>query len=59
MEIHLDKAGGPLVARITAGADSSWQMVHAPVANAPKGLHDIVVTHDENNEVALDWISFK
>jgi len=59
VEIHLDKAGGPLVARITAGADSSWQMVHAPVANAPKGLHDIVVTHDENNEVALDWISFK
>jgi hypothetical protein len=56
VEIHLDKVDGPLLARITAGADLSWQMVHALVANAPKGLHDIVVTHDEDNDVALDWI---
>ena len=59
VEVHLDKADGPLLARITAGAEPAWQMVHANVANAPKGLHDIVVTHDEDNEVALDWISFE
>ena len=59
VEIHLDKADGPLMARITAGADPAWQMVHAKLDNAPKGLHDIVVTHDEENEVALDWISFE
>ena len=59
VEIHLDKADGPLLARITAGADPAWQMIHASLANAPKGLHDLVVTHDEDNEVALDWISFE
>jgi len=59
VEIHLDKADGPLLARVKVGADPAWQMAQASVANAPKGLHDLVVTHDEDNEVSLDWISFE
>ena len=59
MEIHLDKADGPLLTRVTAGAGPDWQMVHAGLATVPEGLHNIAITHDEENEVAVDWISFE
>ncbi|MGO8765755.1 MAG: family 43 glycosylhydrolase [Limisphaerales bacterium] len=59
VEIHLDTADGPLLARVKIGKSSEWNIVNSKVVHAPKGIHDLVVTQNEDNNVELDWISFK
>lgn len=59
VEIHLDKADGPLVAKVEIGKEPDWKVVNAKLASAPTGQHDLVVTHHEDNQVELDWISFE
>ena len=57
VEIHLDKANGPLLAKVAVGKD--WGIIPSKLQNAPSGMHDLVVTHNENTDVDLDWISFE
>ena len=59
VEIHLDKADGPLLARIEIGKGSDWKVVNSKLANVPTGIHDLVVTQSDDNKVDLDWISFE
>jgi hypothetical protein len=59
VEIHLDQASGPLVAKIEIGKGSDWGVIQSRLATVPAGLHDLVVTHNEDNGVDLDWISFE
>jgi len=59
IEIHLDKADGPLLARVEIGKGSDWQVVNSKLADVPAGIHNLVVTHNEANDVDLDWISFE
>jgi beta-xylosidase len=59
VEIHLDEADGPLLAKIAIGKTPEWQTVKAKLKRAPSGVHDLVVTHNENLEVELDWIRFE
>ena len=58
VEIRADKADGPVLARVEIGKSVDWQMVNAKVAGIPSGIHDLVVTHDEDNDVDVDWINF-
>jgi hypothetical protein len=57
--IHLDKVDGPLLARVEIGSGSNWQVANSELLQVPAGLHNLVVTHNEKNNVDLDWISFK
>jgi beta-xylosidase len=59
VEIHLDKADGPLLATVTVGKGADWQIVKAKLSHPPAGVHDLVVKQRENREVNLDWISFE
>jgi hypothetical protein len=59
IEIHLDKAEGPLVAKVEIGKGSEWQVVNSKVPGAPSGVHDLVVAHNGDSTVELDWISFE
>lgn len=59
VEIHLDKADGPLLAKVEAEKGSEWKVVNSKLATVPTGIHDLVVTHNEDNNVELDWISFE
>jgi hypothetical protein len=59
IEIHLDKAGGPLVARVEIGKASDWKVVNSLLADVPASVHDLVVTQNGDSDVELDWISFE
>ena len=59
IEIHLDKADGPLLAKVDIRKGNDWKSVQAKIKNAPNGVHNLVVTHAGNDSVDLDWISFE
>jgi hypothetical protein len=59
VEIRLDKVNGPLLARVKIGKGSEWKVVTSRLARVPAGVHNLVVVQKENNNVDLDWISFK
>jgi beta-xylosidase len=59
VEIHADKADGPLIAKVKIEKGSDWKIVRSKVVKAPAGIHDLVVTQSQDNKVDLDWISFE
>ena len=59
IEIHLDKVDGPLLSRVEIERGSDWKVANAKLANTPARIHNLVVTHNEENQVDLDWISFE
>jgi hypothetical protein len=59
IEIHVDKADGPLLAKVEIGKGSEWQVVNSKAAGAPSGTHDLIVTQNGDSTVELDWISFE
>ena len=59
VEIHLDKVDGPLVAKLQIGENPEWKVIQSKLASVPAGIHDLVVTHNEDNQVELDWINFE
>jgi hypothetical protein len=59
LEIHLDSADGPLLARITIGKNASWNVGTSKLARRPAGVHNLVVALQGDGRVELDWISFK
>jgi hypothetical protein len=48
-----------VLARFEIGKGADWNVVNAKVTGAPSGVHNLVVTQNENNNVDLDWISFQ
>jgi hypothetical protein len=59
VEIRLDKLDGPLLATVAIGKGSDWKVIQSTVAQVPSGIHDLVVTQNEDGDVDLDWISFE
>ncbi len=59
IEIHIDKADGPLVAKVEIGKGSDWKVASSVLANAPTSMHNLVVTQSGDSNVELDWISFE
>jgi hypothetical protein len=59
VEIRADKVDGPVLARVEIGKGADWQVVNAKVTGAPSGVHDLVVTHNEDSNVDLDWVRFE
>jgi hypothetical protein len=59
VEIRADKVDGPVLARVEVGKGADWQVVNAKVTGVPSGVRDLVVTHNEDNDVDLDWVSFE
>jgi len=59
VEIRLDKADGPLLARIPFERGFEWKVVNAKLEEAPTGMHDLVVTTPEQTEIHVDWVNFE
>ena len=59
IEICLDKADGPLLARVEIGKDADWKVINAKLQSVPTGVHNLFVIQNENNQVDLDWIDFE
>jgi beta-xylosidase len=59
VEIHLDNTDGPLLAKVKIGKASKWKINQVKLVSVPGGVHDLIVTHNENSAVELDWVSFE
>ena len=59
VEIRLDKPDGPLVAKVAIPKAADWATVNVKLAAVPSGLHNLVVTMPEKNDVQIDWVSFE
>ncbi len=58
-EIRLDKANGPVLARVKIGKGSEWTVVKTKLAKVPTGLHNLFVTQRGTSNFDVDWISFE
>jgi hypothetical protein len=58
IEVRLDKSDGPLLARVEIPITPDWKEISASLATIPSGLHNLVVTMPEKNDLAIDWVSF-
>lgn len=59
VEVRLDKADGPLLARVPFEKSLDWKTLTAKLDEVPTGMHDLVVTTPEQTEVHVDWVSFE
>jgi hypothetical protein len=59
IEIRLDQADGPLLAKVEIGKGSEWQVVKSKLENVPAGVHDLIVSQMGSNPVELDWVRFE
>lgn len=59
IEIHLDKADGPLLAKVEIGIGPDWGIVKSTLANVPSGLHDLFFTQPGSSNIDVDWVSFE
>jgi hypothetical protein len=59
VEIRLDKATGPALAKIKIGNGSEWTLVNSQLTKAPSGVHDLIVTLADKGSVELDWLRFQ
>ncbi|HVU35572.1 MAG TPA: family 43 glycosylhydrolase [Opitutaceae bacterium] len=56
IELHLDGADGPVLARVAVPPGGGWSVVTAPLEHRPTGVHDLVVTQSGNTHLDVDWI---
>lgn len=59
VEIHLDKADGPLLAEVKIPKNSNWNTINAPVIKYQTGIHNLVVVLNNNSPMEIDWIRFE
>jgi hypothetical protein len=59
IEIRLDKSEGPALAKVEIPAGAEWKEFSAKLAAAPSGVHNLIVSMPEKNNVEIDWVSFE
>jgi hypothetical protein len=59
IEIHADRADGPLLAKVKIDAGADWQIARASASQVPSGVHDLFVTHAGSGTVEVDWVRFE
>jgi len=59
IEIHADRADGPLLAKVKIGAGADWPIDRASASQVPSGVHDLFVTHAGSGTVEVDWVRFE
>ncbi|HEX5399877.1 MAG TPA: family 43 glycosylhydrolase [Verrucomicrobiae bacterium] len=59
VEIRLDKNDGPMLAKVEIPQSTDWSEISARLATIPSGLHNLVVTMPQKNNVEIDWVSFE
>lgn len=59
VQIRLDKPDGPVIAQVKIKKGADWKVIQSKAARVPAGVHDLIVTQSEDQNVELDWISFE
>jgi hypothetical protein len=59
VEIRLDKADGPVLAKIEIEKGSDWKVIHSKLANVPSGEHNLIVSLGAQGNIEIDWLTFE
>jgi hypothetical protein len=59
VEIRLDKADGPLIAKAKIAKSEDWKLSASALVKAPSGKHDLFVIVKGQNPASIDWIRFE
>ncbi len=59
LEIHLDNPESPPIAEIGAPETSSWQTFKAPVSGVQAGVHNLIVSSNDDADIEVDWVRFE
>jgi beta-xylosidase len=59
LQIFLDKEDGPLLSEVKIPQSMGWNIVESRVLNFQPGIRNLIVLLKDDNNVEIDWISFK
>jgi len=59
IQIRLNDVNGPVVAKIQIPKGKDWTLASAAISKYYPGIHNIVVQPLDDNNVEIDWVSFK
>ena len=59
LQLRLDKADGPIIAKVKIPEGSEWTVINSPLLEHQPGMHNLVVQLENNNNIEIDWVKFK
>ena len=59
VQIRLNDINGPVIAKIKIPKGREWNIASAALLRYYPGIHNIVVQLQDDNNVEIDWLSFK
>jgi hypothetical protein len=59
LQIHTDRADGPIIAEIKIPKGNEWNMINAKTSKLKAGIHHLVIMLKGPGHVEVDWISFE
>ena len=59
IEIRIDQADGPVLARVKIGKAPDWKIDKAKLRMVPQGVHNLFVLLKGKKQVDVDWVSFE
>ncbi len=59
VEVRLNKADGPLLAKVKLHKGEGWQLSKAKVAGSPMGVANLIVISKCESPVSIDWVKFE
>jgi len=59
VQIRLNSVNGPVLAEVKIPAGENWTTVETKVSAIQKGVQNLIVTSNDNNQIEIDWVRFK
>ena len=59
LRISMNDAKGPVLSQVKVPEHSGWQVIEAKLEQFQPGIQNLVVESLSDNEVEIDWITFR
>jgi len=59
LQIRIDNINGPVIAKIEIPKGTEWNLASSALSKSYPGIHNFVVQLQDDNNIEIDWISFK
>ena len=59
LQLHTGNINGPVIAEIKIPKTSGWEIIKMPVMKTQRGIQNLFVVSNENNQAEVDWIIFE
>ena len=57
--LRLQNAKGPVIAKVNVPKGMEWKTVNASLSGLRPGMQNLVIVHNDDKPVAVDWIKFE